>query len=221
MEEAGVRVLNLGCGTKTSGCPDVVNIDCSVYLRIRRNPLLRSAVPLFLCGARLERYRSLLANILVHDLSRGLPFESNSVDVVYHSHMLEHLDRAIVPGFLAEVLRVLKPGGIQRVVVPDLEVLCGRYLEHLAACQSDRREIARHDSLVAAFLEQSVRKESDATSRQGPVRRFLENLLLGDARRRGAMHQWMYDRCNLGAVLEEAGYRDVSVEADNTSEEAR
>lgn len=159
-----MRVLNLGCGTKTSDCPDVVNIDWSVYLRIRRNPLLRPAVPLFLRGGRLDRFRSLPSNILVHDLSKGLPFEPNSVDVVYHSHMLEHLDRASVPGFLAEVLRVLKPGGIQRVVVPDLEVLCGRYLEHLAACQSDRREIARHDSWVPAFLEQSVRKESDATS---------------------------------------------------------
>ena len=31
-------ILNLGCGTKVSDDPAVVNIDWSIMLRIRRNP---------------------------------------------------------------------------------------------------------------------------------------------------------------------------------------
>ena len=54
---------------------------------------------------------------MVHDLSKGIPFDDNSVDVVYHSHLLEHIDRKNVPTFLKEIRRVLKPRGIHRIVV--------------------------------------------------------------------------------------------------------
>lgn len=40
--------LNLGCGWKTSDHPGVVNIDWSVMLRIRTNPIYRLFVPLLL-----------------------------------------------------------------------------------------------------------------------------------------------------------------------------
>lgn len=91
-------ILNLGCGTKVANDPAVVNIDWSVMLRIRRNSLLRAAVPLLLKGERLREFRALGDNILVHDLSKGIPFADGSVDAVYRSHTLEHLDREIVHG---------------------------------------------------------------------------------------------------------------------------
>jgi hypothetical protein len=31
---------------------------------------------------------------MVHDISRGLPFPPDTIDVVYHSHLFEHLDRS-------------------------------------------------------------------------------------------------------------------------------
>jgi SAM-dependent methyltransferase len=116
-----MRILNLGCGTKTSSKPEVTNIDWSIYLRVRRNPLLAAVVPLLLRGERFDRFKSLPDNIMVHNLARGLPFDSDSIDVVYHSHLLEHFDREPARAFLREVRRVLKPGGIQRIVVPDME----------------------------------------------------------------------------------------------------
>ncbi|MDH4185905.1 MAG: class I SAM-dependent methyltransferase [Nitrospira sp.] len=55
------------------------------------------------------------------DVTRdGLPLEDNSVDVVFHEDFLEHLDQRSQVLFLAEMLRVLKPGGIHRVNTPDL-----------------------------------------------------------------------------------------------------
>lgn len=56
------------------------------------------------------------------DLHRRLPFPSNSILIIYSEHFLEHLE---YPGqvihFLRESLRVLKPGGVLSVGVPDTE----------------------------------------------------------------------------------------------------
>jgi len=178
-----MMILNLGCGTKTSGHADVVNVDWSIYLRLRKSRPLSAMLPLFVVGERRKRFAALPDNILVHDLARGIPFASGSVDVVYHSHLLEHLDRDVAHAFLFEVMRVLKPGGLQRIVVPDLEKACRAHIAHLAACERDSAQPDLHDQYVAGIIEQSVRRESTGTSEQRPLRRFLENLLLGDARR--------------------------------------
>ncbi|MEM9703666.1 MAG: class I SAM-dependent methyltransferase, partial [Planctomycetota bacterium] len=58
--------------------------------------------------------------VLAHDLRDPLPFEDGAYDFVYHSHVLEHFRPADVPAFLSECRRVLRPGGVLRVVVPDL-----------------------------------------------------------------------------------------------------
>lgn len=56
------------------------------------------------------------------DLSR---FEDDSVDEIYASHILEHLSyrNEIVPA-LKEWRRVLLPGGLVKISVPDFETLC-------------------------------------------------------------------------------------------------
>lgn len=203
-----MRILNLGCGTKTSARPEVTNIDWSLFLRFRKNPLLRRLVPFLISGDRLERFRSLADNILVHNLAKGIPFPSNAVDVVYHSHLMEHLDRDVARGFQHEVRRVLKPGGIQRIVVPDLEHACREYLAHIDVAVAEPTAAAIHESYIAPIIEQSVRREASGTSRTGSVRRFLENALLGDARKRGETHQWMYDRVSLSALLLDTGFRN-------------
>lgn len=212
-----MRILNLGCGTKTSPSHSVVNIDWSVTLRLRTSPMLRPFAPVFVRGERRRRFDALPDNIMVHDLSRGIPFPDASVDAVFHSHMLEHLDRSAVPAFLIEVRRVLKPGGIHRIAVPDLEAICRAYLAHATQCRRDPSARARHDEHVGVLLEQSVRKEASGTSQQPPLRRLVENAVLGDARERGETHQWMYDEHNLGYLLDQAGYQPARRCACNES----
>jgi SAM-dependent methyltransferase len=212
-----LKILNLGCGTKTSDKSGIINIDWSIYLRLKRVTILRPVIPLFFRGDRLERFKSLPGNIMVHNLAKGIPFSSGSVDAVYHSHMLEHLDRDIAEAFLTEVKRVLKPGGIHRIVVPDFERQCREYLLHIESCDQQSSESINHDSYIASLLLQSVRKEAFGTSQQNPLRRFVENLVLGDARERGETHQWMYDRVNLKTKLINSGYEKVYVQAYNNS----
>lgn len=206
-----MKVLNLGCGHKVSAHRDVINIDWSIYLRVRSNPILSAFVPIVLRGDRRKRFDSLPKNIFAYDLSRGIPFSANSVDVIFHSNMLEHLDRDVVEQFLLNAYHVLKPGGTHRIVVPDLEYLCGLYMSHVALCDSDPSSRPDHDGFIKLLLEQSVRKEAAGTSLQPPIRRSIENFLLGDARRRGETHQWMYDRINLEELLKQVGYRSVKL----------
>lgn len=210
-------ILNLGCGTKASDHLEVVNIDWSIMLRLKKNQILWKLISSLVDANRRQRLDAIPNNILVHDLAKGIPFPNQSIDVVYHSHMLEHLDREVAEGFLSEVLRVLKPGGIHRIVIPDFEDLCRRYLSHVVDCSSDMTENSMHDEYISEIIEQSVRREAYGTSQQRWFRRKIENLILGDARKRGETHQWMYDRINLSYKLIKAGYHDISIHKFNTS----
>ncbi len=65
--------------------------------------------------------------MLNHDLRNGIPAADNSLDLAYHSHMLEHLSYTDGIEFTKECLRVLKPGGTLRILVPDLELWINAY----------------------------------------------------------------------------------------------
>jgi SAM-dependent methyltransferase len=87
-------------------------------------------------------------NIDVHpaplaiNVLRGLPFMSGSARFLFVSHMLEHLFfPADVKPFLAELRRVLAPGGIVRIVVPDIEQCIAAYTSNDRTFFASRREI--------------------------------------------------------------------------------
>jgi predicted SAM-dependent methyltransferase len=65
-----------------------------------------------------------------HDLRNGVPATDNSLDLIYHSHMLEHLSYVDGIEFLKECFRALKPGGRMRVLVPDLELWINAYYQN-------------------------------------------------------------------------------------------
>ena len=49
----------------------------------------------------------------------NLPYDDNLVDVIYASHVIEYFDRHEIKSILQEWYRVLRPGGVLRVAVPD------------------------------------------------------------------------------------------------------
>jgi predicted SAM-dependent methyltransferase len=62
------------------------------------------------------------------DLRNPLPFPENSVDFIYNEHFFEHLTPDEGRVVMQDLLRVLKPGGVMRIAMPDLEALVHQYL---------------------------------------------------------------------------------------------
>lgn len=203
---SGAKLLNLGCGNKTSTADGAVNIDFSIYTRISTSPILKRIAPFVIGPERAERLRGSAQNVIVYDLAKGIPAADDSVVAVYHSHLLEHLDREVGEGFMREVHRVLRPGGVQRISVPDFERAARAYVDQL----DGEDESVDHDAYIAPMLEQSVRREAHGTSLQRKPRRVFENLILGDARKRAETHQWMYDRKSLAALLARTGFSQIA-----------
>lgn len=65
--------------------------------------------------------------MLNHDLRHGIPAKNESLELIYHCHMLEHISYTDGIKFINECYRALKPGGKMRVVVPDLELWINAY----------------------------------------------------------------------------------------------
>lgn len=64
------------------------------------------------------------------DCRKKIPFRDNSVSLIRCEHVLEHMDKqfeALV--FLKECVRILKPRGIIRIIVPDIEKFITAYYE--------------------------------------------------------------------------------------------
>ena len=62
------------------------------------------------------------------DLREGIPFPADSVAAVYSSHLFEHLTFSEGQGLMAEILRVLEPGGSMSIVVPNARLYLEAYI---------------------------------------------------------------------------------------------
>lgn len=148
--------INLGCGPIFVDTADWVNLDFSPSSNAVRQ-----------------------ANLLA-----PLPFSDSTVGVVYSSHFLEHVPRAAVAGVLTECFRVLKPGGVLRFVLPDLENLCRAYLAHRYAGDHDKA-----DFIVLEMIDQCVRDTSG-----GELGRYYQCLRQSTSPERLAMMAFVQER---------------------------
>jgi SAM-dependent methyltransferase len=204
----GRALLNLGSSTHVA--PGWNNIDFSWIIRLGRHRRLAAGLHRWglLSQPRFERIQQLDPDTIVWNLRRGIPFPDGTFDVVYHSHLLEHIDRDAAPGFLRECLRVLRPGGLIRVVVPDLELLASEYLQHVE--DFDRGDARANPSQAAeAIFDQMIVRTPKVRAEQRPIVRLAEALLIGNTGRNGVLHRWMYDRLSLANLLSEVGYANV------------
>lgn len=95
------------------------------------------------------------------DLLSPLPFADETYEMVYCSHVLEHLPRGQVEVVLAEFRRILRTGGILRIVVPDLEAMVREYLCQLdATAHGDEKARTRHAWMSLELIDQFVRRQS-------------------------------------------------------------
>jgi predicted SAM-dependent methyltransferase len=67
---------------------------------------------------------------VIDDVFKLEKFENDSAEIIYNSHVLEHVDRQGSYEALKRWYDVLKPGGILRVSVPDMEAVFEHYVYH-------------------------------------------------------------------------------------------
>lgn len=63
------------------------------------------------------------------DLIKKLPFKDNSADFIYSEHVVEHFDYPQAKQLLKECYRILKPNGVIRTAIPDLDFFIKGILE--------------------------------------------------------------------------------------------
>lgn len=84
------------------------------------------------CGAKVLKgfvnvdIRS-IDEVVVDDVKLLSSFDSNSADLIYACHVLEHMYRHERLGVLRRWCEILKPGGILRVAVPDFDKVVHLY----------------------------------------------------------------------------------------------
>jgi hypothetical protein len=178
--------INIGCGmTPTKGC---LNFDNSLSVKLSRFPRLAAILhkAKLITHSQMEYIQFCRTNnIGWADVTRRIPVPDNSAEVLYSSHMLEHLDRQDAMMFLAEARRVLVSGGIVRMVVPDLEKSINSYISHADA------------DLFIESIHVCVPRPRKLSER-------LRILLVGPRH-----HQWMYDGKSLCRLLNNCGFTEA------------
>lgn len=169
------QYVQFGCGF--SAPPGWLNFDASPTLRFERLPLLGR-----LYTRNLQRFP---LNVLYGDIVKGLPVPDNSCKGIYCSHVLEHLALNELSAALANVYRYLRPGGIFRLVVPDLERLSRDYL---ASSDPHAAMTFMNDMHIGV----KVRSRGAA----GILRSWLGN----------SAHLWMWDEPSLREQLHHHGF---------------
>ncbi|MEO8038334.1 MAG: methyltransferase domain-containing protein [Betaproteobacteria bacterium] len=114
--------INLGSGPRC--VPGWVNLDGALGARLHKLGAFR-----FLNGVFHFTNASWDRDVQLQDFRKPLPWPTGSVDAVYTSHTLEHLSREDGRRLLQECFRVLKPGAVLRILVPDLAAHVKGYAE--------------------------------------------------------------------------------------------
>lgn len=160
-----------------------VNFDSSPTLRFERLPVVG--------GLYTKNRTRFPATVRYGDVVAGLPLEKGSCRGVYASHVLEHLPLEDCRAALRETHRILRTGGIFRLIVPDLEVYAQRYVS----------AVKSGDPVAASrFLD-----GTGLGRRSRPGTRLARACeLLGSS-----VHQWMWDEAALRAELLGAGFSAI------------
>jgi SAM-dependent methyltransferase len=172
--------VQFGCGLCA---PETwVNFDSSPAVLIEHLPIVGHLMPT-------GDFGGYPPNVRYADILKGLPLTDNSVDLLYCSHVLEHLTVAEVRIALKNCYQYLKPGGIFRLVLPDLEPMALDYI-------NSQDTNAVHDFMRLTWLGEDTPQRSNLIS---TLKKWL----------RRDRHLWMWDYKALAKELGLVGFRQI------------
>ena len=182
--------LNLGCGLQ---CPKGwINIDSSIGVKLSKRPLLKKIIYSIVPASVGLPNADWPENTMWMDLTKPFNFKNESVDIVYSSHTFEHLTYEETTFVLKECYRILKPGGLIRVIVPDFQIFIDDYLENKAK-----------DPSLAAFKFHQTSGYFEI-----PVPNTFKGLLKFYFKRKNN-HAFLYDKAGLHYQFDKAGFKNL------------
>lgn len=191
--------VQYGCGLVAPN--EWLNYDASPTLRIQRIPVL----------GRLLRNRLNVAfpeNVVFGDIVKGLPLADESCDVVYCSHVLEHLALEDFKTALRNTYKILRSGGVFYCVVPDLVFYVREYL----AAIDNTSKLWQQDTASVNLLKETY---LGIESQPRDIKALVSGIW-GHSH-----HSWMWDEYSLSRELLAHGFKNVKkfgfrdCEADN------
>ncbi len=184
--------INLGSGAHCP--PGWTHVDNSIGAWLGKRPRLFAFLRATMVGplARLLPAPGWGPNCERMDLTRPLRFPTAFADAVHASHVLEHLTLDEGQRLLLECHRILKPGGVLRMIVPDLAALVSGY----------ERERHRDPAGAAAWFL------ANTGFADYPPPRATWRLPLWIVRRRHN-HAFIYDEPALRRAYENAGFTAI------------
>lgn len=184
--------LHLGCGLTAPD--DWLNVDGSLQVVFAQRPSLKRALVRLGVYPRSQAAISWPTNVLRLDLRKQLPFPEQRFGAVYSSHTFEHLFQDEALALARECYRVLRSGGVCRIVVPDLAAAIQKYLKESSQCiEADSAADKSIDELL-------VHPRAPKAGLLGLYHRILGY----------HQHKWMYDANSLKKLLIDAGFSDVT-----------
>ncbi len=149
-------------------------------------------------------------NVRYHDVRRRpLWFAANTFDAVNVYHVFEHLTPAEGKRFVDELYRVLKPGGVCRVSVPDLERICRDYLHWLGKSLEDPSptNLYKYQWSVWEIFDQIVREKSGGKMLEALLRKDLDVEFIQE--RYGDVFRELYGKATPDPAGESSSYQNA------------
>ena len=167
--------VQYGCGLCA---PDGwVNFDASPTLRLQKIPVL----------GRFSKVR-FPASARFGDIRLGLPIAPASADAVYCSHVLEHLALDDLRLALKNTAAILRPGGVFRLVLPNLKISAQEYIQS-----------TQPDAAIRFMEATLLGRKTRPRGLSGLLRSWLGN----------SEHLWMWDFDSLSMELTKAGFGSI------------
>jgi len=96
------------------------------------------------------------------DATHRFPIKDNSISHIFNEHFIEHIPRHAAIAFLQDSFRILQPGGIRRISIPDVEALTRAYLnnpEHTRLMNERNKRLgSRYNSYPIDILNTTFRE---------------------------------------------------------------
>lgn len=128
--------------------------------------------------------------VVIHDITKPFPLADNTVDEILTVHVIEHLNRSMVPVMLREWHRILRPGGRAAVEWPDMLKMCREIVQNPAVFWSEDRRVLKRTVLGI----------------YGDTERYPDPVMF---------HKWGYSEDSLQRIFSTVGFSRTAAEKNN------